>query len=159
MAFSLLHNQFYSLSHMKQDCQGISDLWSSPGGKKNMLLIYNQLKIWPTNMSKSLVLNIIIHNSQKSSLCFSFRLRRVKENLKFIASLMFKVFHKRKTCRIRLRKYLTHQMLKGKLKSIMQHKKSTKRNGNENYKNKELYYTINMKLCFGYIYKKHRICH
>ena len=42
-------------------------------------------------------------------------------------------------------------MLREKLESIVQHKKSIERNGNENYKKKELYYTINMKLCFGYI--------
>ena len=43
-------------------------------------------------------------------------------------------------------------MLREKLESIVQHKKSIERNGNENYKKKELYYMINMKLCFGYIY-------
>ena len=153
MAFSLLHNQFYSLSHMKQDCQGILDLWASPGGKNNMLLIYYQLKICLTNMSKSPILNIIIHNSQRSSLSFSFRLRRVQENLKSIASFLLKLFPLRKTCRIRLRNQLTQQMSRAKLESIVQYKRFTKRNGNENYKKKELYYTINMKLCFGYIYQ------
>ena len=43
-------------------------------------------------------------------------------------------------------------MSRAKLESIVKYKKSTKRNNNENYKNKELYYMINMKLCFGYIY-------
>ena len=77
MTFSLLHNQFYSLSYMKQDCQGISVLCASPSGKKNMLLIYYQLKICLTNISKIPILNIIIHNSQRSSLSFSFCVRRV----------------------------------------------------------------------------------
>ena len=41
MTFSLLHNQFYSLSYMKQDCQGISFLCASPSGKKNMCHVPN----------------------------------------------------------------------------------------------------------------------
>ena len=41
-------------------------------------------------------------------------------------------------------------MSRKKLESIVKYKKCTKRNDNENYKNKELYYTINMKICFGY---------
>ena len=152
IAFSLHHNQFYSLSHLKQDCQGISCLQASPDGKNNMFLIYYQLKICLTNMSKSPILNIIIHNPQRSSLCFGFCLRRVQENLKSIASFMLKFFPLRKTCRIGLRNQLTQQMLRAKLESIVQYKRFTKRNGNENYKKKELYYMINMKLCFGYIY-------
>lgn len=43
-------------------------------------------------------------------------------------------------------------MLRAKLEPMVQYKKSTKIYANENYREKELYCAINMKLCSGYIY-------